>query len=326
MSQSARHVGRDRAVSVGLYLRMGAVVALLLGAPVGAILYLLFGTHDVTNPVGVAGAVVVGTVALGGVQYAFGVRSTLDGVDAAAIDAADAPGLVARVERLADEMDIATPTLYVASLGGPNAFALGRRGSGAVVLSLELLRELDADEVVGVAAHELAHLRHRDSVLMTAATTIRRVVVTLVTAAAAFAVLLAAVLVEGSNDRGRSGVHWERTSALLVGGALVATTNVYLLLTMALSRHREFAADAAAARAVGDHRGLVSALKTIETAARRRGEPATDSATAALCIRGSVRSRLAGLFASHPPTAARIHALERRFGTPDDASVKSATP
>lgn len=314
-AQAMRETGDALPGRLGLRARMGVLLLLITSAPLAVAGTLLFAPYDglsrVLLALGVVGAV-GGVVAL---QYVLGVRATLAGVDAVRVHAEDAPGLVDCVEALAVEMDVEPPTLYVAALGAPNAFAAGRRGHGSVVLSRELLRELDRDEVVGVVAHELAHLRHRDSVLMTAATTIRQLVTAAVTLAVGWAVFVAAFGYElASEGRGPSGVDWERVLTALVGGVFVVTTNVYLLATMALSRHREFVADAAAVRAVGDHRGLVGALATIEAHARRASSDGdANPVVAALCIRGSVRSRAHGLFASHPPTEARIEALLREF-------------
>lgn len=117
---------------------------------------------DIVHPA----VIVVGILSVIAGQYFLGVRAAVRGLDIVELPEDEFPEIHRRTHNLSERMEIAPPKLFIGDFGGPNAFAVGRRGSGVVVLSKSLLEVLDLDEVQGVVAHELAHLKNRDSVLM----------------------------------------------------------------------------------------------------------------------------------------------------------------
>lgn len=194
-------------------------------------------------------------------------------------------------ESLARDMGIEKPTLMIAEMGVPNAYATGRRGNGTVVLSEELIRLLQRDELEGVIAHELAHIKNRDVLLMTVGSSIGM----LVGYAAYFAYIL------GDDNPG----------GFLVGYALsIVAQMLVTILVMAISRYREYVADDDARQYIGSGDPLARALEKISRGSEGR-ESTVDDAAAALCIFNSKRGLLATLFATHPPTEKRIEKLRR---------------
>ncbi len=241
-------------------------------------------------PVIVAGSLVV---VVG--QYWLGRKLALRSVGATDLPEGEFPRIHRTVEELSADMDIDKPRLMVAEMGVPNAFAVGRRGDGVVVVSTELLRLLDHEELSGVLAHELAHIRNRDVLVMVLGQSISMLV-----SYAVFFVLLF------DEDVGAIAA-WVASS---VANALV------MLVVLAISRYREYAADSDAREAVGSGEPLARALRKIEGAASgRRGSASgrrsadVDDSVAALCIFGGERGLLASLFATHPPVDKRVERL-----------------
>lgn len=194
-------------------------------------------------------------------------------------------------ESLARDMGIEKPTLMTAEMGVPNAYATGRKGNGTVVVSEELIALLDRDELEGVIAHELAHIKNRDVLVMTVGSSIGM----LVGYAAYFAYIL------GDDNPG----------GFLVGYALsIVAQMLVTVLVMAISRYREYVADDDAKRYIGSGDPLARALEKISRGSEGR-ESNVDDAQAALCIFNSNRGLLATLFATHPPTEKRIEKLRR---------------
>jgi heat shock protein HtpX len=186
-------------------------------------------------------------------------------------------------------MGIDKPRLMIASMGVPNAFAVGRKGAGTVVVSQELLRTLDDKEVEGVLAHELAHIRNRDVVMMV----LGQGVASIVAIVAQWAVLLT-----GDNDIA------DFFLAIVVGQI---TQMLVMLFVFAISRYREYVADGDAADAIGTGEPLARALEKISRGAER-GESTVDDQAAALCIFDD-RGGLANLLSTHPPVEKRIERL-----------------
>jgi len=234
--------------------------------------------------------VLLGSVAFVGVQYKVGKWMALRSVGAEDLPADRYPGIHDRVESLSRDMGIEKPRLMVARMGVPNAFAVGRKGAGTVVVSQELLRTLDADEVEGVLAHELAHIRNRDVVMMV----LGQGIASIVAIVAQWAVLLT-----GDNDIA------DFFLALVVGQI---TQLLVMVFVLAISRYREYVADRDAAREIGSGEPLARALEKISRGAERSRESAVDAQVNALCIFGEERG-LARLFASHPPVEKRIERL-----------------
>lgn len=195
-------------------------------------------------------------------------------------------------ESLANEMGIKKPTLMIAQMGVPNAYATGRKGNGVVVVSEELIRILNRDELEGVIAHELAHIKNRDVLMMTLGSSIGMMV--------GYAVYFVYVFVGEDNPGG-----------FIVGWILsIIAQMLVTILVMAISRYREYVADDDASRVIGGGDPLARALEKISMSAEGR-ESQVDDATAALCIFNAERGLLASLFATHPPTERRIERLRR---------------
>jgi len=209
----------------------------------------------------------------------------------------DAPELHAIVERLAMKAGIPMPRLYVIPDAALNAFATGRSPSHAAVAATEgILRSLDREELEGVLAHELSHVLNRDTLISTVAATLAGAISHL----AHFAWFMP---LGGSDDDDRGGP---------MGGllALILAPIAAMLIQFAVSRSREYGADATGARLVGYPDGLIGALRKLHSAAARIPMRAADPATAHLFIVSPLSGRsLAGLFSTHPPVEQRIERL-----------------
>ncbi|SDD39797.1 heat shock protein HtpX [Paracoccus isoporae] len=207
----------------------------------------------------------------------------------------NAPELVDLVEELARNADLPMPAVYVMQTEQPNAFATGRNPeNAAVAVTQGLMQILNRDELAGVIAHELAHIRNRDTLTMTIAATL----------AGAIAMLGNMALWTGGRN-GRGG--------LLAGlAAMILAPIAASLVQMAISRTREFKADALGAEIAGQTGGLSSALQKIAQAAGRVvNVPAErNPASASMFIINPLSGmNMDGLFRTHPPTEARIAAL-----------------
>jgi heat shock protein HtpX len=234
--------------------------------------------------------VLVGSVAFVGVQYKVGKWMALRSVGAEEMPEDRYGEIHRRVESLSESMGIEKPRLMVARMGVPNAFAVGRKGAGTVVVSEELLRRLSAEEVEGVLAHELAHVRNRDVVMMV----LGQGVASIVAIVAQWVVLLT-----GDNDIA------DFFLAIVVGQVVQL---LVMLFVFAISRYREYVADGDAAEAIGGGEPLASALEKISRESERSRDSAVDANVNALCIFGEERG-LARLFATHPPVEKRIERL-----------------
>ncbi|GAB3672347.1 M48 family metallopeptidase [Halopiger thermotolerans] len=271
----------------GLQLRMAVVGTILFGLYLAAAVFFsaLFG-------VSLLPILVVSIVLLPAGQYKLGkwlaVRST---------GAEDMPeeGQYRHIHQMTDslcrDMNLEKPRLMVADMGVPNAFATGRKGAGIVVVSSELIRLLDEDELEGVVAHELAHLKNRDTVMMVLGQSIATVV--------SYAVFF---LVQALGDDNPGGfiVAWIASS---LANFLV------MLFVMAISRYREYVADDTARQYIGSGDPLARALEKISAGAEGREPKVEDSGVNALCIFNADRSMLQQLFSTHPPTEKRIEKL-----------------
>lgn len=201
-------------------------------------------------------------------------------------------------ERLARQGGLPMPKVYVIPTVSPNAFATGRNPSHAAVAATEgILRLLDERELEGVIAHELSHVKHRDILISSIAATLA--------AAIMFAANMArfAMFFGGRHDDRDEGAN-----PLVLLLTLILAPIAAMLIQMAISRAREFAADAGGARIAGNPYGLADALRKIDSAARQVPLDA-NPATAHMFIIKPFLGGMASLFSSHPPTEARIRAL-----------------
>jgi heat shock protein HtpX len=211
-----------------------------------------------------------------------------------------APKLHQIVANLAQKAGIPMPRIYMSPTESPNAFATGRNPQhAAVCVTAGLMNVLDHDEIEGVIAHELGHVQHRDTLIMTVAATL----------AGALSMLTRFGMFGGgyssSDGRRRGG------NPLLSLIAIIVAPLAASLIQMAISRSREFLADEAAARFSGKPLALASALRKISSWSQRVPMEFGSPATAHLFILNPFSARgLASLFSTHPSTEERIARLE----------------
>jgi heat shock protein HtpX len=212
---------------------------------------------------------------------------------------ADAPQLYADVRDLAVRAGLPMPRLYVIPAAQPNAFATGRNAMHAAVAVTEgLLRDLPADQVRGVLAHELAHIRNRDILVASIAAMVAGAI------AAIANILQFQWLFGGDDDENPLGV--AGTLAFALVAPLGAT-----LIQLGISRQREYLADATAAQLLGTGRPLANALETLAHKTEEVPLGQVNPATASLYIANPFPGQVvASLFSTHPPTAERILRLE----------------
>jgi heat shock protein HtpX len=199
------------------------------------------------------------------------------------------------VRRLAERAALPMPRVYIIPEMSPNAFATGRNPQHAAVAATEgILRILTDDELEGVLAHELSHVKHRDILISSVAATL---------AAAIMMVSRFAMFFGGSRDNREGG----NPIALLA--TIILAPIAAMLIQAAISRSREYDADAGGASLAGGPHGLVSALRKIETASKQVPLDANPATAHMFIIKPFSARGLFGLFSTHPPTDARIHAL-----------------
>jgi heat shock protein HtpX len=231
------------------------------------------------------------------VAFFFSDKIVLAQYQAQPVDQTQAPELYAIVEKLAAKAGIPMPKLYVIPSPALNAFATGRSPNHAAVAATEgILRAMNRDELEGVLAHELSHVLNRDVLISTVAATLAGAIGML----SRMAFWFGGSRRDGDRDGGNP----------LVGLiALIVAPIAALLIQMAVSRSREYAADASGARLVGYPQGLAAALRKLQTAAQQIPMDASP-ATAHLFIVNPLSGRsLANLFSTHPPLEARIERL-----------------
>ncbi|MFC3478205.1 M48 family metallopeptidase [Halobacterium litoreum] len=239
----------------------------------------------------ILGIAIVGSILLVGVQYKIGKWAALRSVGAEDMSEQQYPRIHQRVEALSRDMGIEKPKLKVARMGVPNAFAVGRKGAGVVVVSEELIHLLDNEELDGVLAHELAHIANRDVVTMVIGQGIASVV---------GIVAQYIVLFTGDNDLA------DFFLAIVVGNLVQFFV---MLFVLAISRYREYVADADARRAIGSGDPLARALEKISRGNETARESKIDESNAALCIFGEGQGFLAKIVSTHPPMEKRIERL-----------------
>jgi heat shock protein HtpX len=200
------------------------------------------------------------------------------------------------VGRLAARAGLPQPRCYVIPEASPNAFATGRNPEHAAVAATEgILQILNEEELEGVLAHELAHVKHRDILISSVAATL---------AAAIMMIARFALFWGGGRRDDREGGNPVALLATLILAPVAA-----MLIQAAISRSREYDADAGGATLAGGPLGLVSALKKIEAGSRVVPLDANPATAHMFIIKPLSVSGLLGLFSTHPPTEERIRAL-----------------
>jgi heat shock protein HtpX len=256
-------------------------------------------------------AVVVGALTLvaGYASYRLGTVRIRFALDAAELPRVEMPALYRRVDALADGVGVETPRLMVASLQGPNALALGGARDGDVVLDGSLFHLLTAPELEAIIAHELAHLKGRDSLVKTLGYSVVRTATGVV-----WILLLPVLLLTGgvarsvSLLRGDDPADFRRTvrrADAAVTSLVVVCLFLLTAVVQAYSRRREYAADDRAAR-LTEALVLASALEKIDRTTTPGGLLST------LVVHGDEEGPVTDLLASHPPMAERIERLRRQ--------------
>ncbi|WP_049979867.1 M48 family metallopeptidase [Halolamina rubra] len=278
----------------------------LVGGILAAFYLVAVAAAMVTFGTGILPIAIVGSILLVGVQYKVGKWAALRSVGAEELPEGQYPEIHRMVEEHAEGMGIDKPELKIARMGVPNAFAVGRKGAGIVVVSEEVIQLLDRDELEGVLAHELAHIANRDVVTMQ----LGQGIASIVGIVAQFAVLLT-----GDNDIA------DFFLAIVVGNVVQFFVMIFVL---AISRYREYVADADAKRAIGSGDPLARALEKIsqgnqraagasQSAGRgrrdRRQESGVDQQVSALCISSPDTGFLQKIVSTHPPMEERIERL-----------------
>jgi heat shock protein HtpX len=268
------------------WLLVAGLTALLIaaGALVGGVFLYVF--------VGLA-------VAMNVAGYWFSDRIALKASRARPLDEAEAPRLHATVAALSQRAGIPKPRLYLIPSEQPNAFATGRNPErSAVAVTAGLLAQMPLEQVEAVVAHELAHIRNRDVLVSSIAAMIAGAI-------SAIANVLQFSFLFGGGDEDDGPLGWLGTLAMLILAPIAA-----MVLQLAVSRQREYLADATAARLLGGGRPLADALATLERGTQA-ASMAVNPAFASLYIANPLpRIGVATLFSTHPPISERIRRLE----------------
>ena len=199
------------------------------------------------------------------------------------------------VARLAQRASLPMPKVYIIPDPSPNAFATGRNPSHAAVAATQgIMQVLSEHELEGVIAHELAHVRNRDILISSVAATL---------AATILMVTRFAMFFGGSRD------DEEGTNPIAMIGMILLAPIAAMMIQFAISRSREFAADATGADIAGHPHGLASALRRLDAAAKQVPLDANPATAHMFIVKPFSGRGMLSLFSTHPPTEARIRAL-----------------
>jgi heat shock protein HtpX len=257
-------------------------------------LVLLFVGEALGGPRGMTMALVF-AVLLNGTAYFFSDKIALASSGAQPISREQAPRLYEVMERLAAKANLPMPKMYLIPQAAPNAFATGRNPSHAsVAVTQGLLELMNDDELEGVIAHELSHVRNYDILTSSIAATIAGAITWIARMSFWFG---------GGGDRRRGG----GIGAILM---LVLAPIAAVLLQLGISRQREYQADASGAKMVGHPYGLISALEKLGAYNKRIPMDVPPSTSALMIVQPLTAGELfSSLFSTHPPLADRIAEL-----------------
>ena len=274
----------------GLYFLMT-----LLMIVVGSV----FGAYFAGNFIGGAFFFMIFSLPIALYSYFYSDSIVLRAYGAKIIERQDNPRLYGIVKKIADLNGLPTPRIAIVPSSTPNAFATGRNPENAVVAATTgIMSVLDDHELEGVMAHEMAHVKNRDTLVMCVAAVI-----------AGFISFAARMMWWNSMFGGRNrNVHPGIMILVVITAPLAA-----FLLQMAVSRSREYHADATAAKLTNKPWALISALKKLEWENHRKPLDCGSPSNAALCIANPLRGGdfFVNMFSTHPPMEKRIKALEK---------------
>lgn len=241
-------------------------------------------------------------VVMNGISYFFSDKIALMSSGAQPVSREQLPRLYTVMERLVAKAQLPMPKLYVIPQPAPNAFATGRNPSHAsVAVTAGLMELMNDDELEGVIAHELSHVRNYDILITSIAATLAGAI-TWIASMGRWAMIFGGFGGSRDDNRGGGGL-----AALIM---LIVAPIAALLIQLGISRQREFAADASGVRMVGHANGLISALEKLG-AYNKRIPMDVSPATASLFIVAPLTAGqvFSGLFSTHPPLAERIAVL-----------------
>ena len=239
-------------------------------------------------------------------SYWYSDKMVLSAYHAREISREQAPELYGLVEKLAQKAELPMPKVCVIQSATPNAFATGRNPEhAAVAVTTGIMQVLDYDELGGVLAHELSHVKHRDTLISTVAASIAGVISTI-----AHIAQWAAIFGGGrSNDRDNGG-------ALGFLFTIIVAPFAAMMIQLAISRSREYDADKSGGEICGNPLALASALEKLEYASTRmRPLAGASTSTAHLCIVNPLKGSnvsFASLFSTHPSTQDRVARLKEQ--------------
>ncbi len=270
-------------------------------------LLLVLGGRAIAGPNGMTLGLVLAVV-MNGVAYFFSDKIALAASGAQPVTREQVPRLYEVLERLCGKANLPMPKLYVIPQAAPNAFATGRNPRHAsVAVTQGLLELMTDDELEGVIAHELSHVRNYDILTTSIAATLAGAI-TWIAEMGRWAMIFGGW---GSNSRDE-----ERGGGLSALVMLIVAPLAALLIQLGISRQREYAADAAGARMVGHPYGLISALQKLG-AYNKKIPMDVSPATSSLFIVAplSAGQVFTGLFSTHPPLEDRIATLRNMVVT-----------
>jgi heat shock protein HtpX len=246
---------------------------------------------------------VVLAVLMNVVGYWFSDKIALTASRARPVRPGELPDLEATVADLAQRAEVPVPRLYLIPSEQPNAFATGRNpGHAAVAVTQGLLFQLPEDEVRGVLAHEFGHIKNRDILVSSIAAMVAGAI-------SAVASILQFSMLFGGSDEDDSPLGLLGTLVAIIVAPIAA-----MLLQLAVSRQREYLADATGAQLLGHAAPLADALATLEQGARAMPMQVNPATASLYAVNPLPRQGLATLFMTHPPLAERIRRLRALDG------------
>ncbi|WP_333655784.1 zinc metalloprotease HtpX [Dissulfurispira sp.] len=233
------------------------------------------------------------------ITYWFSDKIVLRMYRAKPVTEAEAPELYGMVRRLAHRAELPMPRVYIMDEDQPNAFATGRNPQkGVVAVTTGIMRILSREELEGVIAHELAHIKHRDILVGTVAATIAGAISYLAQMAQWAAIF-------GGRRDDEDGGNPIAAIVMMIVGPIAA-----MMVQMAISRSREYEADAGGARIAGNPMYLANALKKLHMASQRIPMDANPATSHMFIVNPLSGGGLLKLFSTHPPMEERIARLE----------------